>query len=144
MFQTSVKDLMRKDLIVISPDSTLKDAAEKMATVKCGALPVGTLDKLEGVITDRDIVIRAVAKGRDTNRELVRDYMTPEVHACREDDTPDRAAGLMRETGVSRIVVEDKDGMPCGIVTFGGIVRKSGSMQEIATVIECAVGRKAA
>ena len=144
MSETSVKNLMKKDIIVISPDTTLKDAAEKMATIKCGVLPVGTLDKLEGVITDRDIVIRAVAKGRDTSREVVRDYMTPEVHSCKEDDTTSHAADRMRETGVSRIVVEDKEGKPIGILTFGSIIRKSGSMQELTTVIECAVGRKAA
>jgi CBS domain-containing protein len=144
MLQTSVKDLMRKDPIIISPDSTLKEAAEKMASIKCGALPVGTPDKLEGVITDRDIVVRAVAKGKDTGRELVRDYMTPEVHTCKMDDTADRAAGIMRDKGVSRIIVEDENGKPCGILTFGSIVRKSDSMHEIATVIECALGRKAA
>ena len=115
-----------------------------MASLKCGVLPVGTPDKLEGIITDRDIVVEAVAKGKDPERELVRDHMTPEVCSCKEGDTLDRAAGLMRERGISRVLVEDENGKPSGILSFGSIIRKSGSMGEIANVIECAVGRKSA
>jgi len=144
MPHTRVKDLMKKDPIVISADLTLKEAAQKMESVNCGILPVGTPDQIEGIITDRDIVIRAVAKGKDVNKEKVRDYMTPEICTCNEDDTPDRAAGIMRENSVNRILVEDEDGKPCGILTFGHIIRKNDSMTEIATAIECAVGRKAA
>jgi CBS domain-containing protein len=142
--QSTVKDLMKKDPVIISPDSTLKDAAEKMASAKCGALLVGTEDDLEGVITDRDIIIRAVAKGKNPAKELIRDYMTPEVCACHEDDTTDQAAELMGQRGISRVIVEDDDGKPSGILTFGRIVRQSDDMDEITTVIECAVGRKAA
>lgn len=144
MFPTRVKDLMREDPVIISPDTTLQEAAEKMSAINCGVLPVGTAEKLEGIITDRDIVLRAVAKGKNAGKEKVRDYMTMGVCACQEGDTPDRAAGLMRENNINRVIVEDEDGRPCGILTFGHIIRKNDSMTEIATAIECAVGRKAA
>jgi CBS domain-containing protein len=144
MLQTRVKDLMKKNPDVISPTATLKEAAQKMESVNCGILPVGTPDKLEGVITDRDIVLRAVAKGKDVNKEKVADYMTEEICACQENDTPDRVAGIMREHGINRVVVQDADGKMLGIVTFGHIIWKNPSMTEIATAIECAVGRKAA
>ena len=144
MRQTSVKNLMKENPVIIPVDSTLRETAERMETVNCGVLLVGTPEKLEGIIMDRDIVVRAVAKGKDINRERVGNYMTTEVFFCKEDDTPDRAAGLIREKNIDRVVVEDKNGNPCGIITFGHIIRKNESMTEIATAIECAVGRKAA
>ncbi|MDX2027211.1 MAG: CBS domain-containing protein [Alphaproteobacteria bacterium] len=144
MFPTRVKDLMREDPVIIPSNLTLEEAAQKMEAINCGVLPVGTDDKIEGIITDRDIVIRAVAKGKDITKERVRDHMTAQVCSCQQDDTPDRAAGLMRENNVNRVIVEDEDGRPCGILTFGHIIRKNDSMTEIATAIECAVGRKAA
>jgi CBS domain-containing protein len=142
--QTRVKDLMTKDPVIVPPDCTLKEAAQKMESIDCGVLPVGTQEKLEGVITDRDIVIRAVAKGKDINKEKVRDYMTREVCSVKEGDTPDRAGDVMRENSISRVLVEDGSGKPCGILTFGRIIREDGSMEEIASVIQCAVGQKAA
>lgn len=144
MLQTRVKDLMKKNPVIIPMDYTLKDAAQEMEAHNCGVLPVGTPEKLEGVITDRDIVLRAVAKGKDINTEKVEDYMTPEVCSIREEDTTDLAADLMREKNISRVLVEDEDGKPCGILSFGRIIRENNSLQEIATVIEYAVKGKAA
>ena len=142
--QTHVKDLMKKDPVIISPDSTLAEAAQKMQSIDCGVLPVGSKDKLQGVITDRDIVIRAVAEGKDVTKEKVKDYMTPDVVTVKEDEPTDRAANLMRERNINRIIVNDTDGRPCGIITFGRMIRENDSMREIATVITCAVGEKAA
>lgn len=142
--QTRVKDLMQKDPFIISPDCSLKEAAQRMEDIDCGVLPVGTKDKIEGIITDRDIVLRAVSRGKDMNKAKVRDFMTPEVCHIEEDDTTDRAAGVMRENHISRVLVRDEDGRPSGILTFGRIVRANNSMQEITAAIECAVGRKAA
>jgi len=142
--QTRVKDLMKKDPVIIPAESTLKEAARKMESVNCGVLLVGTKNRLEGVITDRDIVIRAVAKGKDVNKEKVKDYMTSEICSVEQDAPPDRVANIMRENHINRVLVEDDEGKPCGIITFGRMIRKNDSMQEIATVIECAVGQKAA
>jgi CBS domain-containing protein len=144
MTQTHVKELMTENPVIIGPNATLKEAAQKMEEINCGALPVGTADKVEGMITDRDIVIRAVAKGKDVNVEKVKAYMTPKVHSIKEYDTPDHAAEMMREQQVNRILVEDKNGKPCGIITFGRMLRENDSMQEVTTIIECAIGKKAA
>lgn len=144
MQHTHVKDLMKKDPVIISGSLTLEEAAQEMEMTNCGALPVGTHDRVEGIITDRDIVLRAVAKGKDASKEKVRDYMTLEVCSVQEDDTPDRAAGVMRAKNINRVLVEDEEGRTSGILTFGRILRENDSMQEIATIIECAVGRKAA
>jgi signal-transduction protein with cAMP-binding, CBS, and nucleotidyltransferase domain len=142
MLQTRVKDLMQINPVIISPDFSLRQAAQEMEVVNCGMLPVGTADKIEGIITDRDIVLRAVAKGKDTNTEKVRDYMTPDVCSVCEDDATYRAADMMREKNVNRLMVSDEKGRPRGVLTFGRILRQDESMQEIAIVIECAVGQK--
>jgi CBS domain-containing protein len=135
---------MQKDPVFIEADCTLREAAQRMDELNCGVLPVGTKDHLEGIITDRDIVLRAVAKGKNTNEVLVKDFMTAEVCNIEEDDTTDRAAGIMRAKNINRLLVHDEQGKPSGILTFGHIIRDHDSMQEITSAIECAVGRKVA
>jgi len=142
--QTKVKDLMTCDPIIVSSNCTLKDAAQEMGTADCGVLPVGSWDKLEGIITDRDIVIRAVAKGKDINTMKVKDCMTSDIFYCNMEDTIEQAAKKMKENNVSRLVVKDNKGKACGIITFGCLLRKSESKEEIGKVVECAVGKKAA
>jgi CBS domain-containing protein len=141
--ETQVKDLMTSSPILIEPDATLKEAAQTMQDLDCGILPVGTEDKIEGIITDRDIVIRAVAEGKDASEEVVRDYMTREVHTCNEDDSLKEAADRMRNNQVSRLIVQDDGGKVCGIITFGSMLRKDESSDEVAEVIEHAYGKVA-
>lgn len=142
--QTRIKELMESAMETISPDATLKEAAQKMASVECGSLPVGTKDNLQGMITDRDIVVRAVAMGKDITKEKVRDYMTPQVCACHENATTDEAAKQMHDNKVNRLIVQDDEGRPCGILTFGRIIRENGDREEVTQVIEWASGRRAA
>jgi CBS domain-containing protein len=139
-----VKDFMASDPTLVSPDATLKEAAQKMAEIDCGFLPVGTYDAIEGIITDRDIVIRAVARGKDTSREKVRDYMTENVYACAETDTLEDAAEAMNEHNVSRLVVMDDSATITGVLTFGKIIRSNDNRAETARVVDEAVGRSAA
>jgi CBS domain-containing protein len=142
--QTKVKDLMKSNPITISPDSSLKDAARQMESVECGILPVGTSDELEGIITDRDIVLRAVAQGKDVSKVQVRDYMTKDVFYCDENSTLEEAAEEMHKNHVNRLVVKDSSGKMSGILSFGCILRKNQDLGEINKVLECTVGAKAA
>jgi CBS domain-containing protein len=143
--KTKVKDLMTSNIEIIPPDFTLKEAAQKMEQVSCGVLPVGTKDSLEGIITDRDIVLRAVAKGEDVNTAKVENYMTAEkLCYCSENDTAEDAAELMRKDRVNRLLVKDESGRLSGIITFGRIIREDDDLQEIANVIQNAVGEKKA
>lgn len=144
MRQTKVKTLMTPNPQIISPDSTLKEAAEMMESIDCGILPVGSKNRLEGMITDRDIVIRAVAKGKNPAQERVRDYMTPEVFSCTEDDSLEEAADQMCRYQVSRLVVQDGERNLCGILSFGGILRKDKNADEVKEVVQHAVGKKQA
>src|SRR5438093_6589496 len=74
-----LRDVMTRSVEEITPQASLAEAAQKMRSLDVGALPVCEGDKLVGILTDRDITIRAVAEGRDPNRTKVADAMTPEV-----------------------------------------------------------------
>lgn len=102
-----VKEAMTRRAETIGPDETLQSAARKMRSLSIGALPVCERDRLVGVITDRDVVVRAVAEGRDPARTRVRSAMTPQVVYCFEDDSLDTAAHLMQERSLRRLMVLD-------------------------------------
>ena len=142
MKNTKVKDIMTASPILVSPNSTLEQAAFRMKDYDCGMLPVGTAGHLEGVITDRDIVLRAVAEGKDITIETVKNYMSHDIFACSEEDVFEDAIEKMQLHQVSRLIVKDKNGQASGILSFGGILRKSGDVAKIATIVKRAVGSK--
>lgn len=141
MQTASVKDFMTRNPVIVSPDDNLQEVSRKMKEVGCGVLPVGTREKLEGVITDRDIVIRALAEGRNPSSEKVRDYMTNDVCVCDESDSLTDAAAKMRDNQVGRLLVKGANGDISGIITFGAILRKDKDSDEVLEVVECATGR---
>jgi CBS domain-containing protein len=144
MFNTKIKDLMACDPEFISGDVTLEEAAEKMSAIDCGVLPVGDEDNVQGIITDRDIVIRALAKGKDPAKETVQTHMTTEVYRCKEGDTLKQAAEQMQKHKVSRLIVQDNSGEATGILSFGHILRNGGNAEELSNVVQLAIGQKAA
>lgn len=144
MAHTKVKSVMTRNPVLISSNATLKDAAEKMLSIDCGVLPVGEGDTLQGMITDRDIVIRAVAKGKDVTKEKVEHYMTQQVFVCHEDDTLEESAEEMCKHQVSRLIVKDGNEEITGILSFGCMLRKNENAKETARVVECAVKKQAA
>src|SRR5215510_1166963 len=100
-----VKDVMTRGAECVGPDATLQEAARKMKGLDVGPLPVCDHDRLVGMLTDRDITVRAVAEGKDPRSARVRDAMTEGISYCFEDDDVDDAAKLMREKQVRRLVV---------------------------------------
>ncbi len=139
---TQARELMECNVAFIASDATLEEAAQKMKQIDCGVLPVGSSEKIEGIITDRDIVLRAVAEGKNMAQERVRNYMTADVCVCSEEDQLKDAANLMRKRAINRLLVKDGDGNITGILTFGRILRDDNDLSEISDVIECAVGEK--
>ena len=137
---TKVRELMTPDPLLISPKATLEQAAKKMETLNCGALPVGTESHLTGMITDRDIVIRALAHGKNPMTEKVSNCMTEDVYSCNEDDSLESAAEIMHHYKVSRLVVKDSDGKVSGILSFGSILRNEADPKEIATIVKHCCG----
>jgi CBS domain-containing protein len=139
---TTVKDIMKQSLIMVSPEDTLAEASRKMKEEDCGCLAVGVGDDVKGIITDRDIVVRALAEGQNPAESKVSDFMTPSVEVCRMDDTLTEAADKMHDMGVSRLIVTDEDNKMCGILSFGRIMRNHPDSVEMVEVIEYATGRK--
>jgi CBS domain-containing protein len=116
-----VKDCMTRDADYIKPETTLKEAAEKMLKLDTGSLPVGDGEKLLGFITDRDITVRAVAKGLDPKNTRVDKVMTNKVLYCFENQSLEDVAENMMENRILRLVVLDDDKMFKGVITHSDI-----------------------
>jgi len=141
MKDTSVEDVMTKNPEFIEPDATLEQACIRMKDINCGILPVALDDKIEGVITDRDIIIRAIAAGVDPGLALVKDYMTVGMQTCKSGHTLKEAAQLMNDKNVSRLLVRGDDGTITGILTFGRLLRSDADDTAVNQAISCASGR---
>lgn len=119
-----VKDVMSKNPDAISEDMTLKQAAEEMKKNDFGFLPVKQNGQIAGVITDRDLVIRALAKGQDPNKTKLKDAMTNKILFCYEDDDLKQAVKIMCDKQIHRLAVYDKQKKISGVISIGDIARK--------------------
>jgi CBS domain-containing protein len=115
-----VSEAMTRDVCVADPDDTLEEAAGMMADLDAGVLPVGAHDRLVGMLTDRDIAVRAVAQGRGPQTH-VKDVMSPEVKYCYEDDEVEDVAQNMGDIRVRRLPVLNRDKRLVGILSLGDI-----------------------
>lgn len=115
-----VAEAMTRNVQLASPDQSIADAAKLMADCDCGVLPVQENDRLVGMITDRDIVVRALARGMDSSTRI-RDVMSSEVKYCYEDDDLDEVAINMGDLQVRRLPVLSRDKRLVGIVSLGDI-----------------------
>jgi CBS domain-containing protein len=131
-----VREVMTADVVSIPPELTLQDAASIMKTLDVASLPVSDGERLIGVITDRDIAVRAIAEGRDPRTTDVADVMTAEVVCCQPDDELQRAAQLMRREQLRRLLVVDAGGRLVGIVSFGDLVRDIGDEEPAGEPLE--------
>jgi CBS domain-containing protein len=113
---------MTRDVRLLSPDQTIREAAKLMAEVDAGALPVGENDRLVGMITDRDIVIRAVAQGKSADTKVA-DVMSKEMLYCLDTDAIDDVGRNMAKAQVRRLPVVNKDKRLVGIVSLGDLAR---------------------
>jgi CBS domain-containing protein len=119
-----VSDAMTRDVRVATPGQSIRDAAKVMAEIDAGALPVGENDRLIGMITDRDIAIRAVAEGKGPDTP-VRDVMSTEkVLYCYEDDELDNVAKNMGDVQVRRLPVVSREKRLVGIVSLGDLANR--------------------
>jgi CBS domain-containing protein len=116
-----VSQAMTRDVEIASPDDTLQQAASKMAQLDAGVLPVGANDRLVGMLTDRDIAVRAVAQGKGPQTK-VRDVMSEEVKYCFEDEELAAVSANMGDIRLRRLPVLSRDKRLVGIVSLGDIV----------------------
>jgi CBS domain-containing protein len=117
----SIKDVMTRDPVCVDPHDSAADAAKRMRDVDSGAILVAEGGHLKGLLTDRDIVVRAIAEGRDPAQVEVQEICSSDIQALRPDDDIDRAVTLMRERHVRRIPVVEGDDHPVGIVSIGDL-----------------------
>ncbi len=121
----NVHEIMTAHARCVSPDNTLVEAAGLMRELDVGSLPVCEGDRLVGMITDRDMAIRAIAHGLDPNETLVADVMSPGVAHVAADDSVEQAARLMQERGVRRLPVLDRVQRIVGILSLGDMAVSS-------------------
>ncbi len=117
-----VREAMHKGVEWVSPDTPVTELAKLMRTRDIGAIPIGENDRLIGMVTDRDIVCKGLARdGFDAQRATARDVMTPGIHCCREDDDLAKAVKHMEGLNVRRLPVINKSKRMVGILTLGDI-----------------------
>ncbi|TMD97417.1 MAG: CBS domain-containing protein [Chloroflexi bacterium] len=121
MAQT-VRDVMTKDPVSMSSDASVMDAAKAMSDMRIGAVVVMEKDKPCGIVTDRDITVRAVATGSDPAKTKLADICSHDIAAVRPDQTVDDAVQMMKSHDVKRVLVMD-DSKIEGIVSLGDLSR---------------------
>jgi CBS domain-containing protein len=128
-------DAMTRNVELTAPDASLQTAAKRMRDSGVGILPVGENDRLRGVITDRDIVVRAVASALDPQKTQVRDAMTPQVIYCFEDQPISEAAQLMERKAVRRLIVLNRRKRMVGLISLDDLAILPGEEKRVGEVL---------
>jgi len=131
-----LSEIMTRNVQVIAPDATLRDAARMMKDLDVGGIPVCDGDRLQGFVTDRDIAVRAVAEGQDPATCKVSDIMSQGVAWCYEDNDVAEAGRIMQEKQVRRLAVLDHDKKLVGIVSLGDLALESEDEDFTGEVLE--------
>jgi CBS domain-containing protein len=131
-----LKDVMTRDVEVVGPDATLQEAAGRMKALDIGVIPVCDGEHMMGMLTDRDITVRATAAGRDPRTTRVRDVMTPDVVYCFEDQDVTEGQRLMQERQIRRLLILNRDKRVAGVVSLGDLAVKAGAGKVGGAVLE--------
>ena len=118
-----VSEAMTRDVRLCTPGQTIREVAQTMAEIDAGSMPVGENDRLIGMITDRDIAIRAVAAGKGPDTP-VREVMSEHIHYCFDDEEVDDVAQNMGDIRVRRLPVINRDKRLVGIISLGDVAQK--------------------
>jgi CBS domain-containing protein len=129
-----IKEVMSRDVKMVAPETTIREAAQQMRDGDFGMLPVAENDRMVGAVSDRDIAIRAVAddKGPDTT---VREVMTEGIYWAYEDESVEEAARIMSERQVRRLPVVNRDKRLVGIVALGDFAVESSEIKPAAEAL---------
>lgn len=129
-----ISEAMTRDVRMVRPDQTIREAAHLMAELDIGALPVEDSDRLVGMITDRDIAVRAVAEGRGAET-MVQDVMTAEVKYCFDDQSVEEVTRNMGEQRLRRLPVVDRNKRLVGILSLGDLALDEDVQDEAAEAL---------
>ncbi len=127
----NVSEVMTRGIDPVDPSATVQEAATQMAELDVGAVLVGTAEALEGILTDRDIIVRVVVEGRNPAEVQVREVMSPTVFSCKPDDSVEGAFAHMRERQIRRMPVLDESGRPVGVVTMSDVAKRVASPEQM-------------
>lgn len=135
----NISEIMSEKPAYLSKSDSVQKAAQRMKELDCGFLPVGDNDRLDGVITDRDIVLRCVAEGRDVTTIKAGDILSDRVLYCAQDDDIEAVARNMGDQQVCRLIVLNNrtDKRMVGIVSLGDISRYGSLDQLVGETSEC-------
>lgn len=133
-----VSEVMTPQVRVIAPDRSIREAARLMDELNVGVLPVCDGQRLLGIITDRDITVRATAVGKDPDKVPVREIMTEDVRWCFEDEAVDDVVQMMGDVQIRRIPVVDRNKRLVGIVALGDLAtdRAQGTGEALRRISE--------
>ena len=120
-----VSEAMTRDVRLCTPGQTIREVAQAMAEIDAGSIPVGENDRLIGMVTDRDIAIRAVAQGKGPDTP-VREVMSEHIHYCFDDEQIDEVAQNMGDVRLRRLPVVNRDKRLVGILSLGDVARSEG------------------
>ena len=116
-----VSEIMTKEVEVISGDVKLDSAARKMRDLDIGMLPISDGERISGILTDRDIVVRSTADGKDPKEVVAGDVASTDIIGCRQDDEVEDVIAKMKQNRVRRIPVIDGDDKLVGVVSLGDV-----------------------
>ena len=131
-----LKEIMTHGAEVITPEATLQEAAKKMQRLDIGPLPVCDGERLVGMLTDRDITVRAVAEGCDPTTTTVREAMTPDVAYCFEDEEVHEAAKVMEQYQIRRLPILNRNKRLVGVVSLGDLAVSPDNRRLAGQVLE--------
>jgi CBS domain-containing protein len=123
-----IRDLMVSDVVAVEPGTGVVDAAKRMIEEKKGPLPIVDGDRVIGMVTDRDVIARVVAEGRDPNSCSVDDIATRELVTARPDQDIDEVRQLMAEHQLDRVLVTEEGDRLVGIISEGDIRAEEGPL----------------
>ncbi|MFM7085208.1 MAG: CBS domain-containing protein [Hyphomicrobium sp.] len=131
-----VKDAMHKGVYLAEISTPISELAKQMREHDVGAIPIHEKNKLIGMVTDRDIVVRALANGRDLSHQTAKDIMSNGIIACRENQKLEDAIKLMEERKIRRLPVLDENDNATGMLTLGDLSH-SATLQMSGEVLTC-------
>lgn len=132
----NLKAIMTPYVESITPESTVQDAAMKMKDLNVGAIPVCDEGVLLGIVTDRDLVVRVVAEGRDQKEVTVREVMSPDIVYCSEDDDTEKAARMMADRQIRRLPILSREEKLVGIIALADLATRGNEARSSCEVLE--------
>ncbi|AJC49029.1 CBS domain-containing protein [Allofrancisella guangzhouensis] len=132
-----IANLMTKEPVILKENATILEAVKKMEECDCGILPIVDDDKnIKGVITDRDIIVRAIAKNKDLNKTQITEIMSKNPIFCEEDDSLQQAVSQMTRHSIRRVLVKDKEGTFCGILSLIDVINRVKDKSSLADLFK--------